>query len=401
MAWTALASSLTAAATDDARLEDYWRLVKRQFPLADGLIYFNAANVCPASRPVMDRHLEYLRDFHADPSFQNRDKYVPIQERLREKLATLVGVTADEIAVVRNTSEGNNIVAGGMKLKPGDEVLITDHNHPSNREAWQVRARRDGFNVRSLPCPAPAPGAAALIHAFEKAITPRTRVIAVTHVTSTAGVLYPVREIAALASRRGIWFHVDGAQSCGALDVNLRAIGCDSYAASAHKWPMGPLEAGVLYVRADRVAELWPSIVTAGWSESLKGARKFEVFGQRDNPRICGFEAAVDFLNLIGMARVESRLREIAARLKRGLEEIDGVELITNREPELSGGVVWFRVRNRPPKQVYDVLWTRHRIACAHAARGETAGVRFSPHVYNSPEEIDRSAAAVRELARS
>jgi selenocysteine lyase/cysteine desulfurase len=392
--WTAFTAALQAAGSD----ESYWQMVQRQFPLADNLIYLNAANVCPASRPVMDRHLEYLRDFHANPSFQNRDKYTAMRESLRSKAARMLRVSADEVAVTRNTSEGSNIVVKGVDLKAGDEVIITEHNHPSNRDSWKVRARRDGFVVKDLPVPVPARSSEELYAAIEKAITPRTRVIAITHLTSTTGILYPAREIAALARQRGIWMHLDGAQTFGALDVNLHDIGPDSYSTSAHKWLMGPLEAGLLYVRAERIAQLWPSIVTAGWADDLKGARKFEVFGQRDDPRVVALESALDFVNLIGMPAVESRLRSLVTHAKTRLQDIPQVELKTNMEPALSGGVVKFRLRNIPTKRAYDTLWERHRISIAMTASGDSEGLRVSPHIYNSMDQIDRVVAAVREL---
>lgn len=395
VSWRALGSALQAAtpATDP-----YWSMVKAQFPLDPKLIYLNAANVCPASRPVMDRHLDFLRDFHSNPSFQNRDKYVPMREAMRTKLATMLRVSADEIAITRNTSEGTNIVVKGVDLKAGDEVIVTDHNHPSNLDSWKVRARRDGFVVKSLPVPVPAKSVDELIGGVERAITPRTRVIAITHVTSTTGILYPARQIAELARRHGIYMHLDGAQSFGALDVNLKEIGCDSFATSAHKWPMGPLEAGVLYVKAERIPQLWPSIVTAGWADNLKGARKFEVFGQRDDPRVAALEAAVDFLGMVGPANIEMRLRALTTRAKQQLGSLGNIELKTNLEPELSGGVIKFRLKNVPTKRAYDTLWERHKLAIAMTASGDSEGLRFSPHVYNSMEELDRAVAAVKEL---
>jgi isopenicillin-N epimerase len=402
VAWRAFQSKLEAAAASrlpDAGNESYWQMVKRQYPLEESLIYLNAANVCPASRLVLDRHVEYLRDFHANPSFQNRDKYGAMRESLRGKVARMLRVSADEIAITRNTSEGSNIIVKGVDLKPGDEVLITDHNHPSNNDSWRVRAQRDGLVVRSLPVPIPAPSAEKLLSDFERAITPRTRVIAITHVTSTTGIQYPAREIAALARKRGIYMHLDGAQTFGALDVNLSEIGCDSYSASAHKWLMGPLEAGILWVRAERIPQVWPSIVTAGWTDHLKGARKFEVFGQRDDPRVVALEAAVDFINLIGMPAVEARMQALATRAKIQLKEIAAVELKTNLEPELSGGVVKFRVKSLPTKRAYDLLWERHRLAIAMTPSGDAEGLRFSPQIYNSMEEVDRAVAAVKEVA--
>src|ERR1044071_2667649 len=351
--WTAFTTAIQAATSEDS----YWHMVQRQFPLVDDLIYLNAANVCPASRPVMDRHLEYLRDFHANPSFQNRDKYAAMRESLRGKAARMLRVSADEVAVTRNTSEGSNIVVKGVDLKAGDEVIVTEHNHPSNRDSWKVRARRDGFIVKDVAVPVPARSSQDLYDAIEKAVTPRTRVIAITHLTSTTGILYPAREIAELASKRGIWMHLDGAQSFGALDVNLQDIGPDSYSTSAHKWLMGPLEAGLLYVRSERIPQLWPSIVTAGWAENLKGARKFEVFGQRDDPRVVALEASIDFVMLIGMPAVEARVRALATYTKTQLKALPNVELKTNMEPALSGGVVKFKLKNRPTRQVYNTLW--------------------------------------------
>jgi isopenicillin-N epimerase len=395
--WNAFAASLQAAGTADTS-EPFWRMVKAQFPLDEKLIYLNAANVCPASRPVMDRHLEFLRDFHSNPSFQNRDKYVPLRENLRSKLASVLGVTADEIAITRNTSEGSNIVVTGIDLKAGDEVIITDHNHPSNNDAWKVRAKREGFVVKSLAAPAPARSVDELVSLVERAITPRTKVIAITHLTSTTGVLFPARAIAELARKRGCYLHLDGAQTFGALDVNLREIGCDSYSASAHKWPMGPLEAGILYIRAERIPQLWPSIVTAGWAEDLKGARKFEVFGQRDDPRVVALESAVDFLQMIGIKNIEARMRALAGRAQSQLGNLSNVQLKTNREAELSAGVVKFLVKNVPVKRAYDTLWEKHRIAIAMTASGDAEGLRFSPHIYNSFDEIDRAVAAVKAL---
>jgi isopenicillin-N epimerase len=398
--WTTFATALRAApGAPDASNEAYWSLVKRQFPLADDLIYLNAANVCPASRPVLDRHAEYMRDFQSNPSFQNRAKYEAMRERLRDKLAGMLRVTSDEIAITRNTSEGTNIVVKGVDLKPGDEVLITDHNHPSNNDSWKVRAQREGFSVKSLPVRVPAASRDQLISEVEKAVTAQTKVIAVTHLTSTTGILYPAQEIAAMARRRGIWMHLDGAQTFAALDVNLKEIGCDSYSASAHKWLMGPLEAGILFVRSERIPSLWPSIVTAGWTDHLKGARKLEVYGQRDDPRIVALESAVDFALLIGMDAIESRMRLLATSMKEQFSQIGGVRLKTNIQPELSGGVVKADINRVPTKQAYDALWNQNRIAIAMTPSGDSQGLRFSPHIYNSREDVDRAVAALKVLA--
>jgi selenocysteine lyase/cysteine desulfurase len=202
--WTAFTAALRAAPAPDADNEAYWSLVKRQFPLDENLIYLNAANVCPASRPVLDRYAEFLRDFQSNPSFQNRAKYDGLRERLRAKIGALLRVSADEIAITRNTSESNSIIVQGLDLKPGDEVLSNDQNHASNDDSWKVRAKREGFVVKTLPVRVPVASREELISQIEKAITPRTKVIAITHVSSFAGMMYPAREISEIAQRRGI-----------------------------------------------------------------------------------------------------------------------------------------------------------------------------------------------------
>jgi selenocysteine lyase/cysteine desulfurase len=401
--WTALATALTSAplvhgADNDRSDEAFWQLVKRQFPLEEGLVYLNAANVCPASRPVLDRYAALLRDFQANPAFQNRDKYRPLRESVRAKVAALLGVSADEVAITRNTSEGSNLIVRGIDLKPGDEVVITDHNHPSNNESWMLRARRESLVIKTVPVPVPARSQDDLIAGIEKALTPRTRVIAVTHLTSTTGIRYPIKPIAELARRHDIFLHVDGAQTFGACAVDLKVLGCDSYSASAHKWPMGPLEAGILYIRAERIGQLWPAIVSANWSSTLKGARTFEAVGQQDDPRVAALEAAVDLLNLIGIHRVDARVRTLAGRAKQALAELGNVELKTNLEDDLSGGVVKFRLKNVATPHAYDLLWKRDRLAIAMTAGGDSEGLRFSPHVYNTLQDIDCAVAAVRAL---
>jgi isopenicillin-N epimerase len=394
--WAAMAGVLRAApSAGDAANEAYWSLVKRQFPLEDGLLYFNAANVCPASRAVLDRHTQFERDFQSDPAFQNREKYGPIRVAAREKVARLLHVTPSEIAFTRNTSESNSTIVHGIDLKPGDEILVSDHNHPSNLVAWEIRARRQGLVVKSLPTPSPAPSTDALVAMFEKAITPKTRVIAMTHVTNVHGLRFPAKAIAELGRRRGIWVHLDGAQSFGALDLDLKDTGCDSYSASTHKWLMGPLEAGILYVRDARIKELWPTLVTVGWSDNLTDARKFEVFGQQDDPRIAGLDAALDFTSLIGIKNIEARVRWLSTYFKEQACQIPTVQLRTNMEPELSLGVVKITTGEANTKKHYDTMWERNRLAISSTAHGDLHGLRFSPHIYNTKDEVD---AAIRAL---
>ncbi len=386
------------AATPDPQNESYWNVVRRQFPLDENLIYLNTANVSPASRAVLDRYQEFLRDFQSNPSFQNREKYEGLRNATRAKVAKMLGAGPLEIAFTRNTSEASNIIVHGLDLKAGDEVLITAHNHQCNKEAWEIRARREGIVIKKLPVVTPAVSKEAIVEQFAAAITPRTKVIGLTHVTNTTGLMFPAREITRLARAKNIWLHLDGAQTFGLLSLDLKELGVDSYAASTHKWLMGPLEAGILYVREDRLKEVWPSIVTAGWSDNSAGAAKLENFGQRDDPRLTAIDAALDFTHLIGPANIEARVRYLTTRLKDKFAEIPGVTLRTNRQPDLCAGIVKISTGEAHVKAHYDALYQRHRVSTSSTLTGDASGIRFSAHIFNSIADIDRAADAVRKV---
>jgi isopenicillin-N epimerase len=379
-----------------AQDEGYWRLVRAQFALRAGIRPMNAANLCPATRAVVDRVATTMAELEADVSFQNRAQYDALRERVRERLAVFLGVTADEIAIVRNTSEANNVIAGGVQLARGDEVVLHAENHPTNSVSWDVRAARYGFVVRRVSV-TPELSAEAMLEQFRAELSPRTRVLSFTDISNVTGIRLPARALCALARERGIHAHVDGAQSFGAFRMNLRDLGCDSYATSAHKWFMGPKEAGVLFVRAERAAAIWPSIVGNGWGDaaetSLRGARRFETLGQRNDATIAGLDAALDFHETIGAAAIETRVLALAAALKEHLGRIPAARLITPVAPERSGGVVIARFGERDHRALYQKLYADHGVAGA-----ATGGLRLCPHIYNTLDDVAHAAQAVRKL---
>ena len=379
--------------------ESYWSLVRAQFPIRPGLIPLNAANLCPAPRTVIEAVEQATRDVDGDVSFQNRAKYDEIREAIRARLAAYLGASAEEIAIVRNTTEANNTIVGGLPLGRGDEVVVFQQNHPTNNVAWDVGAARYGYVVRRVKPPEAPTGAAELADRFVAAVTPRTRVVALTDVSNTSGLRLPVRDICRALRGRRIHVHVDGAQTFGAMRVDLHALGCDSYSGSAHKWLMGPKEAGVLYVRADRVPAIWPNVVGHVWGPAVapepRGARKFETLGQRNDATLAAIAAALDLHFAIGPAVVEARVAELAARLKDGLAGLAGAALVTPGAAELSHGVVVVRFGSRDTKAMYEALYREHGIAGA-----PTGGLRFCPHVHNTMEEIERTLAAVGNVSR-
>jgi selenocysteine lyase/cysteine desulfurase len=339
---------------------------------------------------------QLTHDIDTDCSFPNRAKFGDLLEESRRKVAEQLGVSPDEIALVRNTSEGNNTINNGLSLKAGDEIVLWDQNHPTNNVAWDVRAARYQLAVKRVSTPEHPEGPEQLVDVFAKALGPHTRVLAITHVSNVSGIQLPVHQLCDVAHRRGIAVHVDGAQTWGALKVNLRELDCDFYTASAHKWFLGPKEVGVLFVREDQIPEVWPNVVAPGGGGDIEpdviGARKFESLGQRDDAALAAVGTSADFHRLIGPERIEARVHELSSTLKAGLEEL-GLELLTPEDPALSGGVCITKVRPEKRAEVVDRLYHEFGIAGA-----PTGGLRLCPHIYNTMEHVERALQAVKAL---
>ncbi len=387
-----LRRALKPLSPDDER---YWQLVKEQFSLRPGLIMMNAANLCPSPYPVVDAVQSLTASVDADASFQNRAKFSELREAGRSLLAEYVGADADEIAITRNTSEGNNTVLNGLTLGEGDEVVIWDQNHPTNNVSWDVRADRWGFTVVRVSTP-PAPRSSEeLIQAFVDAFTPRTRVLSFSHVSNVSGVAVPAKELCGVARNRGILTLVDGAQTFGAVRVAMHDMGCDFYTGSSHKWFVGPKEAGILYVRRDQVENLWPSDVGVGWNSALEnGAQKFENLGQRDDAAVAAMGTAAEFHQTIGVDFIEARVRALAARLKESVaDRFPNVQFVTPLDSKLSAGVVIFSLPGVSGRDLFERLYRDHHVGCA-----PTGGIRFSPHLYNTMGEVDRVVEAIAQV---
>jgi selenocysteine lyase/cysteine desulfurase len=396
---SALLNAANRLGAADTGSEPFWRLVKEQFTIRPGIILLNAANLCPSPHMVRDRVFRLTEDLDGDVSFQNRAKFNALLEESRRKLAAFTGASEDEIAIVRNTSEANNFIVNGINLKAGDEVVVFDQNHPTNNVAWDVRAARAGCAVKRVGVPQIPNDAEEVLNAFRAAMTPKTRVLSFTDVSNTTGVRMPSKELCRMAREHGVYTHVDGAQTFGALPLNLREMGCDSYSASAHKWFMGPKEAGVLCIRQERISEIWPSVVGVGWGAKVetaaRGARKFETLGQRDDAAVSAMGTTVDFHNLIGRERIEARIRELAAALKEGVGKVPGGRLRTSARQELSAGVCVIGFDGKDHQKIYEALYAKHGVAGA-----ATGGLRFCPHIYNTLEDIDRTVSALHQVIK-
>jgi len=380
--------------------ERSWRGVREQFLLDPDTIVMNAANLCPASRPIIDLLQAKTRDVDRDPSQENRAKLLAGREETRKLLAEFLRVTPEEIVITRNTSEANNLVSSGVDLKAGDEVVLFSDNHPSNHAAWTEKAKRFGFTVRVVEQVNPHPGPDYYLDAFSKAISPRTRLLSFTHLTSTCGDLFPAAALCKMARERSVLTLVDGAQTFGQFDVDLGALGADFYTGSGHKWPCGPRETGILYIRQSAQARIHPSTISV-YAGASGISKTFEGLGQRDDAALIAFGEALRFQMKIGRKQIEERARDLTQALIAGLRKIDGVRVWTHPDPARSAGIVSFQPAGLDPRKLGDALYTRDHIAGAIRAGSDRPGLRFSPHFYNSHAEVEKVLAAVRRYVSS
>lgn len=380
--------------------EPFWTSVREQFVMPPDLGVMNAANLCPASRPALEALTRESKSVDVDPSPNNRARLMPEKEQLRTALAAFLRATPEEIVITRNTSEGNNMISNGLDLKAGDEVLLHEDNHPSNLVAWQEKAKRFGFSVVTVPQKNPHPGAEYYVDAFAKAITPRTRLISVTHLTSTVGDLMPAKELSALAHGRGLLFQLDGAQTFGLLDVNLADIQPDFYTGSSHKWPCGARECGVLYVKTSTQPRLWPTVYSA-YPGAVGFSKTFESFGQRDEATMIALHAALDFQTKVGRAAIEQRARALTTQLMDGLAKVPGLTVWTSPVAERRAAVVTFVPGTLDANRLATALYERDRIGITTRGGKDRPGIRVSPHFYNTPQEVDRLLAAVARYMKT
>ena len=379
--------------------EQFWLKVRQQFLMPTELAVLNAANLCPSPAPVLEAMYRSTKDMDADPSFDNRQKMSAGKEETRRIVAGFLRVTPEEIVLTRNTSEANNMVSSGLDLEAGDEVIVFADNHPSNNAAWTQKAKRFGFLVTTISQPNPHPGPEYYVDVVRKAITSRTRVLAFTHHTSTVGDVLPAKELCQVARERGVMTLVDGACTFGMVDVDLSDIQPDFYTGSSHKWPCGPKEVGVLYINRRVEGRIQPSIISA-YPGAVGIARTMEAMGQRDEPAIIGFGEALNFQAGIGRKAIEQRSRSLGQALIAGLRRIDGVELWTHPDPSRSAAVVSFRPGNLDVSRLSAALYRNDRIGCATRVGADRPGIRFSPHIYNTTAEVDRSIAAIAKYMR-
>jgi len=379
--------------------ETYWRKVRTQFNLVDRMIFMNNGTLGPAPRVVLDANARVEREVAEDPTNGYRDED---RNAVRAEVAKFVGATPDEIALPRSTSEGMNIFTHGLDWKAGDEVLMCSHEHGGGIGPYRTLAERVGVKINWIDVPSPPESIDQTVGLFERAVTPKTRVILVSHITYVTGLVMPVKELSELAHRKGLLISVDGAHPVGMMEVNLAQLGCDHYAAAGQKWLLAGTGTGICYLKKDVQDRIWPMM---GWVDREakkpgdRGARKYELNGQKHAPSVLGMAAALELQNTIGKAPIEVRVRDLSQRVKLGLKEIPGVKLWTSMDPKLSAALTLFSVREVPMENVQKAMMEQFGVYIRTMTTGKLNACRVSTHFYNMPDEVDRLLEGVRHIA--
>ena len=377
---------------------------RRQFLIPPGVAYCNTGTLGASPRQVVDALTNGIRRLEselADWPYEQADGepltgYQPLVE-LRTVVGRFVNAEGAEIALNQNATVGMNCLANGLDLAAGDEVVSTDQEHGGGISPWRLLAKRRGIVVKELPLvPALMKGPDAVLQLFASAMTPRTRVVMFSHITSGLGALLPARELCSLARERGALAIVDGAQAVGQIQVDVRALGCDAYVASPHKWMMAPKGTGFMYIRKDVQPRVWTTLASYQWDNQQDGAFRFMQYGTGSVPVTEGLRAALRFIEGIGMARIERWDAMLTKRLRDGLTKIPAVRVASPLDPALASAITTFRVEGVKAQALQDALWER-RVRVR--AQGDDRGVRLSAHLYVSPADIDTVLDVSRRLA--
>jgi selenocysteine lyase/cysteine desulfurase len=388
------------SAADIATDESYWREIQQAFTLDRTFINLNNGYTCPSPRVVHEALKRYLDLSNQSPYTYMWQTLEPGIETVRRNLAAEAGCDPEEMAITRNASEALQIAQLGIPMKAGDEVVTTNQDYGRMLTTWDQRARRDGITVKKISFPVPPPGGfAELKSRIEQAITPQTKVIHFCHITNLTGQIFPVRDIARMARQRGIKTIVDGAHAFAHFPYRLRDLECDYYGVSLHKWLLAPVGTGFLYVRRENIRSTWPLQPAPAAKDN--DIRKFEEVGTHPAANHNAIAEALQFHQAIGTERRAARMRYLRARWEDRVEKLPGAKILTSKDPEQSCGLVNLSLTAIPGPKVARHLWDKHRIVVTAIVHDEYQGIRVTPNIYTTIEEIDTFASAIEELLRT
>jgi isopenicillin-N epimerase len=380
--------------------EAYWSELRKLFLIAPEHVYLNNGTVGSTPLPVLKAVFDSYRECEALAQEDPED--YPIfgygaWNQYREPLARFVGCAKDEIAIVRNATEANSYIANGIEMQAGDEVVMSDQEHPSGEQPWRLRAKRYGIVVKMFRLPQPADDEDEIVRRVEAELTPRTRVLFISHITTVTGLVMPVKRLAALARERGILCAVDGAHVPGMMRLNIAELGCDLYSGSPHKWLQAPKGSGFLYVRNEIMDNIWSTVTTHGWDERAIRAERFQRYGTANLPAVAGMAAAIRMAEAIGLERIEARQHEACNRLHAEMER-RGARVVGSRNAILRGAITCFDIAPLKTRELQLWMWQRHGIRIRGTA---PTWLRLSTPYYLLERDVQRFLAAYDEYRKA
>ncbi len=367
--------------------ENYWlKLRREQFLLPEGRAFLNVGSLGVAAKPALAATFNYLTQSASLEGLTSDG--LPrwggeTFDDWRQELADFAGCKKDELALTRNTTDGMNTVCQGLDLKAGDEVLITDQEHPGGTFPWMQKQARFGVQVRRAEIPIPPASPAEIADRVISAIGPRTRILSFSGITTTTGLVTPIQEICAAARAKGVLTLIDGAHMNGQVPVNLHELGCDFFAGSPHKWMFTPCGCGLLYIREEHLEKLWVHTATFNWDKYDLKAARFMMVGTNNRAIFEGHMAALRFLKQLGPDRAYGRIHQLARGVRERLARLPQIELLTPADDRLYAGMVSFQFKGIDPKPLYE-LARKRGIWIAGSER-----LRISTHVHTRPADLD------------
>ncbi len=379
--------------------EDFWGWVRQNYTISANLINLNNGGVSPQPKVVQDAHIRNYQYSNEAPSYYMWRILNEQREGLRHKLAKLCGVMPEELAINRNTTEGLNSIIFGLDLKEGDEVVLSTFDYPNMMNAWRQREKRDKIKLVWIHIPQPAEDDATIVKLYENAISPRTKLVHITHLINWTGNIVPCRAIADMAHRKGCEVIVDGAHSFAHIDYKIEDTGADYFATSLHKWLGAPFGSGLMYIRKDKIKKVWALLSSP--EPDGDDIKKFENLGTRSFASEMAIGTAIDFHNIIGAKRKEARLRFLKDYWMEKTVNFPKVKLSTSFKPQYSCAIGHIGFEGWQAQQIEARLFENYKIHTGSTILEKVNGIRVSPNVYTNLEDLDFLVKGLKEISLS
>ncbi|MDZ4844589.1 MAG: aminotransferase class V-fold PLP-dependent enzyme [Chitinophagales bacterium] len=376
--------------------EDFWFVIQQAYTPTSLFINLNNGGVCPQPKVVQESFMHYYKLANQAPAYYMFGEFTRQRESIKKKLATLSGCPYEEISLTRNATEALETVLMGLELKAGDEIITTNQDYPTVMAGMMQRERRDRIKIVKISIPTPAEDSAEVVQRFKAAITPKTKLIVVSHIVYLTGQILPIREICDMAHTSGLEVIVDGAHSFAQLDFKIADLNCDYFGTSLHKWLNAPFGCGMLWMKKEHITKVWSLFGSP--DDQKDKMSKFEHLGTRNFPAELAINEAIDFHNGIGIQRKEARLRYLKSYWANAVVGLPKLKFNTSLKEGFSCSLCNFHIEGMTAEAMHKTLMDEHKIFTTMIKHEEFEGVRVTPHLYTKLSDLDRLVEAIQKM---